>query len=59
MQKVYHEVRDTPPELVYLDLAKVDALLSKDQTRTLPYPKAELARVTPLVGHYLKGTPRM
>ena len=36
MQEVYHEVRATPPELVYLDLAKVDAVLSKGQARTLP-----------------------
>ena len=40
MQGVFHEVRDTPSELVFLDLARIDAVLPKSQA-VLPYPKAE------------------
>jgi hypothetical protein len=40
MQDVYHEVRDSPSELVHLDLAKIDAVLSKIYA-VLPYLKAE------------------
>ena len=40
MQVVFHEVRDTPSELVFLDLARIDAVLPKSQA-VLPYPKAE------------------
>ena len=36
MQAVYHEVRDTPPQLVFLDLAKIDAVLTTSQASTLP-----------------------
>ena len=48
LEDVFHEVRDTPSQLVHLDLAKIDSMLSTAEATTLPYPKAE-ARVERLL----------